>query len=210
MHTNNPYAHAGWPNPRNLDPGSIPQAAHSPYLTMGPIVDPIRQRRPISILTLTFLFKGLEKGEGILNSVVYGPHGHTYLDVGTNSNVTTLIRMSGLFAEIHWSASGTGTWLKAPGVCSPMLASSFLELSPDGGYRIMRFNGNKFFWEAKVDATYMYKLLTDTSTLEIARLEINEDCNAAVLEISMDNFEEGIVQRAIISAVLLYGGRSFD
>jgi len=49
-----------------------------------------------------------------------------------------------------------------------------------------------------------------SSLLEVARLEIPPSGGRAVLQISTEIFEDGLIQHTILAAVLLYSGIKFD
>jgi len=125
MFTNNPYAQAGWPNSEN--PLSIEAHRGSTSIrdtTLGPIQDYHRQRRPVSVLTLDFVFRAFS----ILDSIVYGPKGVEYLRISTISRKTVLMRRSGVFASIDWN---NGPCIEAIGIIPRIYAADFLSLSPD-------------------------------------------------------------------------------
>ncbi|KAF6754545.1 hypothetical protein DFP72DRAFT_373695 [Ephemerocybe angulata] len=208
MHGTNPYAQAGWFNPQN--PNTINNqtwgisAASGPSI-FGALPYPSSQKSLPTILTFHYVCLNPD----VMNCTITGPTSIPYLEVGTVAAAhgarTVFRRPDGqAMAAIEW---GRSPIVEISSVLPRQPVSHWLRLSADRAHRAMSVNGKEFMWVARDNCFCLFAFgeLTKGPLVRIFGAH-----GAITLEITTEAFHLGVLEAAIVAAVVFQSGRTLD
>ncbi|KAF8998294.1 hypothetical protein BDQ17DRAFT_1428574 [Cyathus striatus] len=203
MHTHNPYSQAGWGSSQNSDSnrGDFPSIPPSIF---GALPSP----NPTSNSEfLTFYFASFNPT--ILNSVVVGPS-RSYIDIITSSSsleTTSLRNCEGrTLAKIEWYEHPV---VNVPGAVPRQLSSRFLEISPDGSFRLIRFREKNYAWieSSSSSSICLYNISYNPAELLARIIQARDSVN---LQITTAAIHAGLMEICLVSTVLLLSRRNIE
>ncbi|KAL0947815.1 hypothetical protein HGRIS_013886 [Hohenbuehelia grisea] len=205
MHTNNPYAHAGWPNPnpnavgRGSGGGSIPPS----LLGALPFSAP---SSPSAMIPFRFV----SMNPDLLNCTVIGPDNSVHFRIVTDNPRPG-------FTVVH-SAQGQGQavavveWKSHPIVeirdtVPKQYMGQWLALSGQQTSRTMEVRGKRYSWAPGRDTLQMYGLEFNPPALLV---KVTRQADSIILEISAHAIHAGLLSSCVVGTVLLLCGRNLD
>ncbi|KAF8883497.1 hypothetical protein CPB84DRAFT_1817060 [Gymnopilus junonius] len=176
----NPYAQAGWYNPRN--PLSINSGPWQPNFSLKSI--------------LTFEFSSFSPD--IFNCVVTGPKQRKFFEIKTASSNTVISKPEGPFAILHWAQRPT---VEASRFIPFQRAGDFLKLASDRSHRTMIVSGKNYTWVPGSNGINLYTT-GPNHPQQYARLSL--------LEITSEAFQAGLFEPCVVSTILLFCAKNID
>ncbi|KAL4269437.1 DUF6593 domain-containing protein [Pleurotus pulmonarius] len=196
MYTNNPYAHAGWPNANH---NAVNISGNAPPSVFGalPFSGPSSRA---AVLAFTFV----NFTPTIMNCIVMGPDGKPYYRISTDNpagGFTTIQGAAGQnVAVIEWR---TVPLIEIHGVVPRQPVSQWVALSPQKDRRFMVIKGETYVWIPGGDVISLY-LMANASTL-LARVTKH---SAVQLEISTNSIHAGLLDPCVAATMLLLCGQT--
>ncbi|KAG7442342.1 uncharacterized protein BT62DRAFT_1010618 [Guyanagaster necrorhizus] len=207
MHTNNPYAQAGWFNPDNADsinntawsPANPPQASIYGALPFPP--PPTQQ----SAYSFTFSYR-----HSILNSTITGPNDRPYFRVVNDSpsqGKTVIQNHEGHnFTIIEWKSHPV---VEIRELLDKQTVASWLPLSSDKTQRAMFARGKWYSW-VPYENTICLFTATYGSTPPSPIAKILRGDRTVTLDITGQAIQIGLLEICIVATVLLQSERNID
>ncbi|TFK35940.1 hypothetical protein BDQ12DRAFT_756510 [Crucibulum laeve] len=203
MHTNNPYAQAGWHNPAN--PLAYSQR-HSTSATTPPTFGALPAAS--NALPTILEFKFTSYNPDIMNCLVYGPRNAQYFTISTDDTFpdTTTISKQGsqVVAVIEWHRHPI---VEVKGQIPKQRAAQWMPLSENQSSREMNVNGKQFAWVPQGSSLQLFGTGT-TSAQQYAKLI--RGAQSLTLQLSTEAIQTGILEASVVAALLLQSGRHID
>ncbi|KAJ7500031.1 hypothetical protein FB451DRAFT_1335034 [Mycena latifolia] len=198
----NPYAQGGWSSSHNSNAASNPSWATPSVYGALPYATPPATTPQF----IVFTFSPLDGT--ILNSLVIGPRSQTYFRVTTDSTSTGFSVIQNPKLEsvtlVEWR---THPIVEIRDIVSKCSTSQWLALSPDRTYRVMSARGRNFRWTPSVDYIELHSAGVPNPQL-FGRLSQGQ--SGAILELTGEAVQVGLLEVCVASAVLLMSGRNID
>ncbi|KAJ7668025.1 hypothetical protein B0H17DRAFT_950228 [Mycena rosella] len=199
----NPFAQGGWSNSYNSNAVNNNQWGTSPSV-YGAL--PYSTPPTTTPQFITFTFSPLDGT--ILNSIVIGPHSRTYFRITTDSTSSGFSVVQNPKLEsvtlVEWRNHPI---VEVRDIVSKRSTSQWLALSSDKTYRVMSARGRNFRWTPS--ASYIELHSTGVPNPQLFG-RLSQGQSGAILELTTEAVQVGLLEVGVASALLLMSGRNID
>ena len=155
---------------------------------------------PVTKLT----FESSHTHPKILNCSIIGPGRQTYLSAMSVQYATIITKRNrDPVARIEWNAH---PWVEIPNVVDRQPVSQWLPLSADMSHRMMRLNGQNYYWVPQDGAILLKTTWPNQPNEQLGKITRNP--GKAMLELTAQAINSGLFETDVVATLLLQSRRN--